>query len=147
MNPEEFESRLQRMPLKQPPGEWREEILAAASTVAADVNQRTSSVRELKFAATWQQRLRDLFWPHPVAWGAMAAVWLVIGVVQLALHEPTSGSSRVYVAASPGVPTVMELQKELLTAWNEPSAKPKAKPEAPLPPQSCIERRRETFEA
>jgi len=152
MNENEFESRLQRTPVKRPPSEWREQIL-----VAADVNRRTPSIHELTslrdatprqaFAATWKRRLRELFWPHPVAWGALAAVWIAIGAVHLALHEPGPPLARVHIAASPDMPTMITMQRELLASWEEPAEQPKAVPSRHLPPQSCIERRRETFEA
>lgn len=111
---------------------------------AAEVTTEKST-RQVWFGAIWRLRVRELFWPHPIAWGVLVAIWLVIGVVQLALRGPETAGTRIYAATSLGVPTVMELQRELLTAWNEPLKIPKAKPGAPLPPQSYIERRRETF--
>jgi len=145
MNQDEFESRLQRTPLKQIPGEWRDEILAAAFTVAVDIDRRITPIRAPAFTATWPRHLRELFWPHPIAWSALAAIWLMIAVAQFAIREPAPATTPVYVAKSPGAPTVMELQRELLTAWSEPLAKPKNTREAPLPPQSCIERRRNFY--
>jgi hypothetical protein len=155
MNENEFESRLQRTPLKQPPGEWRKEIVGTATLRTAEMaagirSQRSESldqsVHKPTFAATWRGRLHELFWPHPVAWGVIASVWMVLGAVHLTLREPATTAAPTYLATSPGVPTIMELQRELLTAWNEPMKEPTPKPEVPLPPQSCIERRREIFE-
>jgi len=139
MNSDELESRLQRTPLRQPPPEWRRQILVAANT-----SRRTSSTRELTFAAT----LRELFWPHPVAWGAMAAVWLMLAGIHLAMREPGSASRALPMASSSEAPTLMTLQRELLATLDQPAERPKPKQDAarPLPPQSCIGQRRETFE-
>ena len=141
MNPSEFEKRLQRTPLRQPPTEWRKEILAASER-----NRHTNAVRGPTCAATWQRKLRELFWPHPIAWGAIAALWMAIALVRLALQEPASTPQPHFVAVSPGVPTVMELQRQLLVDRNTPGENPRTKPEPSLPPQSCIERRHEHFE-
>lgn len=147
MNNDAFESRLQRTPLQQPPGEWREEILAHASGVAADVNRRTSPTRQPASAARWKVRLRELFWPHPVAWGVMAALWMAFGAVHLVLHEPGQTPARVHIATSSDMPTLMLMQRELLALWEEPADRPRTTPVRPIPPQSCIERRRLTLAA
>ncbi len=60
-----FEQFLKSQPLRDVPPEWRAEILAPA----------TAASRESPASAgSW----RGWLWPSPYAWGALAAVWLVI---------------------------------------------------------------------
>lgn len=71
---DEFEKRLSGVPLRPPPAEWRQQILAAASTacprpVAHDPRLSTFDL------------LRSLLWPHPVAWGSLAVAWVCIGLL------------------------------------------------------------------
>ena len=156
MNSDELESRLQRTPLRQPPAEWREEILVA-SLRSQRCESLDQSIRELTslrdatprqaFAATWRMRVRELLWPHPVAWGAMAAVWLALGAVQVALREPHLGTPPLQVTETPEAPTLLNLQSQWLWVLNEPMDRPKPAPIQALPPQSAIERSRDTLEA
>ena len=79
-----FEQRLRRQPLRQVPPAWREQILAAA-----DVNRRnatTQSVSEDQAALLAGWRL--LFARVPLAWASLAALWLVLVGVNLALPSP-----------------------------------------------------------
>ena len=57
----DFEHQLSRQPLRQLPPEWRAGILSGAATIVAP-------------SWTWQ----SWFWPSPIAWGALAAVWVGI---------------------------------------------------------------------
>jgi hypothetical protein len=57
---------LQRQQFRQVPASWRREILNAAP------------------ASTW----REWLWPSPVAWGAVAAAWALIALLQLATVQP-----------------------------------------------------------
>ncbi len=59
---DEFEKFLRHQPLRPPPENWRAEILAAAAQAP------------VKRVSKWTAWL----WPSPYAWGALAAVWVVI---------------------------------------------------------------------
>jgi hypothetical protein len=196
MNPHEFESRLQRTPMKQPPAEWRNEILVAARS-SADASHTCSAeldsavpqtcnlpdVRAIEsvhhaaeaqpnairrygrvqlcattkaepasslfgmLTVAWQGRLRELFWPHPIAWGVIAVLWVAIGAVHLAIREPAQPTTPVHIATSSDAPTLMSMQRELLASWDEPADRPRTTPVRSIPPQSCIERRRLTAAA
>jgi hypothetical protein len=66
----EFEKQLAKEPLKSVPMEWRAQILNAAKAhEPRDI--RAPEARPLGW-------LRELLWPCPQAWGALAAVWIVI---------------------------------------------------------------------
>lgn len=81
MNSDDFEQRLQRQPLRPLPPEWRADILAAAraGTVPSPLPPRPSSLVCL---------LRDWLWPHPLAWGALAAGWALVVVLNSAAGGP-----------------------------------------------------------
>lgn len=148
MNSNEFESRLEQIPLQPPPRGWRKQILGAACAGAvAGIRRETQSVHRLTLVAAGQRWLHEWLWPHPVVWGAMAAIWLAVGAVQVALREPRPSVAPVRVAGTPEAPTLLNLQNQWLLALNEPLDKPKLLPTRPLPPQSATQRNRETLEA
>ena len=73
MNTDDFEKRLQREPLRSPPAAWREDILSAARSriPAPDAGAGAGLL------AGWR-----LWWSRfPVAWGAVAAIWLFVAKV------------------------------------------------------------------
>jgi hypothetical protein len=80
---EQFERRLSRQPLRQIPAEWREEILDAAV-----VSQPSPAVRH-SFLSTFNSQLSTIFWPHPVAWAGLAAVWIFIFTVEFSTRDRT----------------------------------------------------------
>lgn len=86
MKPDDLERRLERQPLRQVPPGWREEILRRAGRRPAALSDKASP-------SSWvdrlRDRLRDWLWPHPVAWGGLAASWAVI----LALNAASDGAA------------------------------------------------------
>lgn len=56
-----FEKRLAEIPLREPSAEWRAAILAP-------IGNRKS-------------KIQNLLWPHPWAWGALAACWLAVAIL------------------------------------------------------------------
>lgn len=73
----EFERLLKSQPLRELPPEWRRDMLP--SSVATEETRTVSS---------W----RDWFWPSPLAWGAMAAVWLIFLGGELSLLRGGDGA-------------------------------------------------------
>lgn len=80
MNPDEFEKRLQRQPIRPIPAEWRREILQQAK----DVSPAQLKTQNSKPTTS----LREWLWPCPQAWAGLAAVWLVILTLNFATREP-----------------------------------------------------------
>lgn len=99
MNTDDFEKQLQRQSLRQPPAAWREEILAVAN---ANIRNE-APVGEPGLLAGW----RTLFARFPVAWGAVAALWLVI----IGANSLVSGPS-ITVSAGASAPRVA------MAAWS-----------------------------
>ncbi len=124
MNPiDDLEGRLSRMPLQSAPKEWRNEILASATAIQ---RRRTSD-------RSW---LRELFWPHPVAWASMAAAWMAIGALHLANLSGSSKSaaSNVEIALTPAnASNLLRAEQTFAAVLLEESAEPEQKPQ-PRPP-------------
>ncbi len=69
----DFEKQISQQPVKPLPPSWKDGILRAAREAA---ESRPRPVQTTRGALRcW---LRDLLWPSPVAWGGLAAVWVVM---------------------------------------------------------------------
>ncbi len=75
MNFDDFESELRRQPIRPVPAAWKDQVLAAARQAG-----ERPTVPRFSVAAV----LRDWLWPHPVAWGGLAAAWVLIFGLNLA---------------------------------------------------------------
>jgi hypothetical protein len=101
MNPDDFEKQLQRQPSCQPPAAWREEILTAArSNIRAPRRAGESDL-----LTGWRALLARI----PLAWGAVAALWLVI----IGVNSLMSGPVITVIASTPAPP-----QREAMTVWS-----------------------------
>jgi hypothetical protein len=105
MKPDDFESRLQRQPLRQIPQAWRVEIL-----VAADVRKVRAFTSAATSAATIQARLREIFWPAPAAWAGLAAVWIFILAVNFSMRDSSPRLAEKSAPPSPEV--IVELRQQ-----------------------------------
>jgi hypothetical protein len=81
----EFEKRLEQLPMRAVPPEWRNEILQHAKAAAAE-SATAKSVHESLFQS-FQSRLIELLWPCPKAWGGLAAVWIMIAGLNLSVSD------------------------------------------------------------
>jgi hypothetical protein len=79
----DFENQLERQTMREPPRQWRAEILAAAA----------SSPPAAIAARPWRSGggLSSWLWPHPRAWAGLAAAWAVI----LLLHVTAADGPRL----------------------------------------------------
>lgn len=102
---DQFERLLKCQSLRQVPAEWRNEILSATGH-AKDVRSPQPVVK-YSFLSTLNRRLASLFWPHPVAWGGLAAIWIFIFVLNF------SNRDQVPVMAEKGSPPSPEVVAEL----------------------------------
>jgi len=107
-----FEKRLRRLPAKPIPQAWRAEILASA---------RQQSIRHSPFVIRhsrltgFMQQLSDALQPQRHAWAGLAAVWVVIFLLNFSTHEPSSVMARTSVPASPEVMVELQQQKKMFT--------------------------------
>jgi len=135
MNNDPFEQRLQRQPLRQIPPTWREDILSAAARAAGP----QPSTLDSQSVPWW----RGWLWPNPVAWGGVAAGWLLI----FALNYAASESDTVSVATSRttdagiDVRMAMDLQQRVEAEFRELEFRGDLEPpKPPLGPRPRSER-------
>jgi hypothetical protein len=104
----EFEKQLASQRFKQVPAEWRGTILKAANA-----RSNPSGAFSSFNTAQW---LRELFWPHPQAWAALAAVWIVIAGFHFVTpgNAPTVSSNAMIARAI----SVAEQRRELAELLN-----------------------------
>ena len=108
MNPDDFEHRLARLPVKEIPGEWRADILSAAR--AAQPAPHASRLTPHGWLSTLNSQLSSFFWPHPKAWAGLAAVWVCI----VALNFSTRDKSVMMAekVSPPSAEVIVELRKQ-----------------------------------
>jgi hypothetical protein len=132
MNPNDFEKRLQRQPLRKIPSEWRNQILKSATPVP----------HVSRF--TLHSFLSTLLWPNPKAWAGLAAVWILIIALHVAGHESTPMMATISATSSSDtVITLKEQQKILVELMGNNDSNDTEKPRN-FPAQPHTERRRAT---
>lgn len=121
MNSDDFEKKLERQPMRAVPAGWRAQIL-----------------REARLAATleppaWQAWVRELLWPRPLAWGSLAAAWVVIAVFHTATPA-TPLVARQATSSGNAMQSLAEQRREmaaLLDFSTETATPQRSKPPGP----------------
>ncbi|MEN9575333.1 MAG: hypothetical protein RL514_3188 [Verrucomicrobiota bacterium] len=145
MNPDSFEQRLSRQPLRPVPAEWRDAVLARAGDLQSrSLFAAMASDGEYKspaHASLWER----LFGPNPLAWAGLAAVWVLLFAVNRSGSESaTSSASRASQQSETAVAEIVrERRREMAELLNldEPRATLPARDA--LPPKRS--QRREDF--
>lgn len=137
MNPDEqFEKRLQRQPLREVPLAWRAGILSAT--------QRTNSSRHSPLVTGHRVWWRELFWPCPQAWAALAAVWLLIMGLNFLSQESLPSVLASHTAPpSSQVRDLLKQQERLFAELVDPLEKSAADRPKSVAPQPRSARREE----
>jgi hypothetical protein len=136
---EQFEQRLKRQPLRQVPAAWREEILAVA---VRHSSYSCGEIRSSSFFAILNRRLVSWFWPHPAAWGGLAAIWIFIFAVHFSIRDQTPILAEKVSPPSPEVIAELRQQQRLfaeLIGPNDSDAADRPKTFAPRPRSERIE--------
>jgi hypothetical protein len=131
---DDFEQRLQRQPLRQIPGEWRGEILAAATSC------HSSHVTRHSFLSTLNHQLSTLLWPHPKAWAGLAAVWILIFAVDFSVRDKAPVVAEKSAPPSPEVIVQLRQQQRMLAELIGPrdaSDADRSKSMVPQPRSEC----------
>jgi hypothetical protein len=105
MNSDHFEKQLRDQPLRQPPEDWRHEILATAAT--RKLNQ---PVPGREPSVSWW---RALVWPAPRAWAGLAAMWMLIFLMQSDTDDPSIAMHAPQAAASSQLEYAMQERQQL----------------------------------
>jgi hypothetical protein len=108
---ESFEKRLKRQPLRQVPAEWREDILRVAGE--SQSVRRSSTAAEYSFLSSLNRRLASVLWPHPVAWAALAAIWIFVFTVNYSIQDTQPVVAEKVAPASPEVRAELRQQQRL----------------------------------
>jgi hypothetical protein len=89
----DLEDELRKLQPANPPAAWRRDILARCASAVQAESEVTST--------GW----RAWLWPSPLAWGALAAVWFVLGIIDvaspqapLAEHRTAENQSNILAA-------------------------------------------------
>jgi hypothetical protein len=137
MNPDEFEQDVQRRTIRPVPAEWRTEILRIAKSVAADTNHVPRTIPSL--LSSINHHLSSLLWPSPLAWGGLAALWMVAAVFIYASSGDSEHARVEANANSPSTELKMALREQRRTL-----AQLLESPEMPVaePPKSFVPRPR-----
>jgi hypothetical protein len=112
MKPAELEQKISRQPLRQIPGEWREEILTAAESAAA--TRHSPPVTRPSWLSTLNSQLSTILWPHPKAWAGLAAIWIVILAVDFSARDKTPVVAEKSSPPSPEVIVELRQQQRML---------------------------------
>jgi hypothetical protein len=136
----EFEQKLSRQPLREIPGEWRVDIV-----VAADANRQ--KIRAVTSTAIIKLRLREIFWPAPAAWAGLAAIWILIFIVNFSTRDKTPFVAEKVSPPSPEVIAELRQQKLLFAQLIGSSDARVADRQKSFLPRPRTERRFETLAA
>jgi hypothetical protein len=133
---EPFERRLRGLPLRHVPAEWRKEIVSAAGGTQAV--PFAAGVSRGSFLSNFNRRLASILWPHPVAWGALAAIWMFIFVANCSIRDEAPAVAEKNATPSPGMLAELRAQKRLYleltdTNANEPNDADRQKRSVPGP--------------
>ena len=108
---EPFEQRLKRQPLRPVPADWRKEILSAAKE-AQPLHKSATNPGESLFSC-FNRHLASLLWPHPIAWGGLAAVWIFIFVMNASLQDKAPAVAEKAPAPSPAMLAELRQQQRM----------------------------------
>jgi len=86
-----FEEKLQRQQFRQVPASWRRDIVGRLCESAPSPN---AASQKRPTTAHW----REWLWPSPVAWGAVAAAWVLIAALQLATPRLRGSGNGVHLS-------------------------------------------------
>lgn len=100
----EFERRLAQQPLRQIPVAWRRDLLALA-----EATQR---------AQPEHAGLRDWLWPSPLAWAALALIWIALAAA-FTSAEPVGETIATTTSPAP-LRSDQETQPSLLAYHTRP---------------------------
>ena len=129
---EPFEQRLKRQPLRPAPADWRKEILSAAKE--AQPLRPSATAHGESFLSVLNRRLAPLLWPHPVAWGGLAAVWIVIFALNVSLQDKAPTMAEKTPAPSPAILAELRQQQRMFAELINPTDLKEAdRPKIPAP--------------
>jgi len=140
LNTDDFEQSLQRQQLRQIPPEWRAEILAKTQHATGNIHH-ASFWRAI--ISTLNSQLSTLLWPSPKAWASLAAVWLLLLIVNASTSDRSIAAGRALPRPAPERLMAWREQERLLTELLGTREMPAAEKTKPAPPSPRSERHTE----
>ena len=111
---DQFEKHLSRQPLKPVSPAWRAEILSAAEHAADSAHASRNAHHG--WLATLTAELSAAFWPHPRAWAALGAAWVLILIANVLAHDDSAASlARRDPASTPRMEGVLQQKEQMFS--------------------------------
>ena len=85
MNPDDFEQRLQRQPMRDVPAQWRSQILSAAHAAAGSTRHAAADSEFTSLDV--RAELISWLWPSPKVWVGLAVIWLLLAGANRAIFS------------------------------------------------------------
>ena len=79
--------------------------------------------------------LAKIFWPHPAAWAGLAAVWLVISILNRSSADTTEMAARKAPPPAPDLILAMQEQRRTLARLIDTTEPPPVEPPKPTEPR------------
>jgi len=123
LNSDDLEQRLKGQPLRRIPPEWRADILSRADP-ASRIPHHASAWRIL--ISTFNSQLSTPLWPSPKAWASLAAIWLLLLIVNASTNDKSIAVARALPRPTPERLMAWREQERLLTELLGPREMPVA---------------------
>jgi hypothetical protein len=134
MTPEEFEKQLECQPLRPVPAAWRVDILKAAHAASSQPAHEPSPASGALFIRVVLVLWRELIFPCRRIWAGLAAVWMVILVLNMPGGEKHAELATISSPPDKQVLAVLREQREILAQFIEPMMpSPAIRPKTPGP--------------
>jgi hypothetical protein len=137
MNTDDFEKQLQQQPMRPVPEHWRAQILQRARNAGVQASTCSEDTLNRELQHGWIHRL---LWPCPQAWGALAAVWVVVFILNFMGAESKPVVASVQMPARE-ILVALKQQQQLRTELLSSSEKPVAEPPKWSAPSTRIDPR------
>ena len=119
MKMDDFEKELKRQPLRPIPPDWKRRILLSAD--------REDNSDQKQIRAGWSVSIRELLWPAPAAWSALAAIWIVIAGLRMASmdsEKPGAPAQADYAQLRAAMELKRAIEAETQVAQRPPAPEP-----------------------
>ena len=123
---DEFERRLKNQPWRPLPVDWRSGILAAAQ---ATQNRDARSPRQQAIGGF----LREWLWPSPLAWAGLAALWMMILLLDQATLRQARESMANVTLLEPRMVAALWKQQQQIQNLLEPDSTSREPAKSPKP--------------
>jgi hypothetical protein len=138
MSHDDFEKRMQRLPLRQLPPEWREDILRTAGLAHRATSEAPARPG---FFARLSRQLSTQLWLQPKAWAALATVWIAIAAMHFYCADKPTTTARKVSPPTPELMVVLHNQRRELARLVQPADSSDTEPSKSSSPGPRSERR------